>query len=88
MAIAMIVTLVVNVRIDRQIQSWTTGTLPPDWGAIRDRSEFDHGLQILVSLIALACLFVSTLATRSEPHTMRDHQKRDEQRGARRPTAA
>jgi len=53
----------VNVPIDRQIQSWTTTTLPADWSAIRDRWEFYHALRTFVSLIALACLFVSTLST-------------------------
>jgi uncharacterized membrane protein len=61
--VAMAITLAVNVPIDRQIQSWTIGTLPPDWTAIRDRWEFYHGLRALASLFALACLFVSTLAT-------------------------
>jgi uncharacterized membrane protein len=61
--IAMAITLVVNVPIDRQIQSWTTVTLPPDWKAIRDRWEFYHGLRTVVSLFALACLFASTLST-------------------------
>jgi len=60
---AMAVTLVVNVPIDRQIQSWTTGTLPTTWTTVRDRWEFYHGLRTLVSLFALACLFASTLAT-------------------------
>jgi hypothetical protein len=62
MVIAMIITLVVNVPIDRQIQSWTN-TLPPDWNAIRDRWEFYHGCRTFVSLVALACLFARTLST-------------------------
>jgi uncharacterized membrane protein len=61
--IAMGITLVVNVPIDRQIQSWTTATLPADWTAIRDRWEFYHGLRTFVSVLALACLFGSTLST-------------------------
>jgi uncharacterized membrane protein len=61
--VAMIVTLIVNVPIDRQIQSWTTTTLPADWSAIRDRWELYHGLRTLVSLTALACLFASTLSS-------------------------
>jgi hypothetical protein len=61
--VALIITLGVNVPIDRQIQSWTTATLPPDWSAIRDRWEFYHGLRTLVSLFALACLFAGTLST-------------------------
>jgi uncharacterized membrane protein len=88
MVIAMIITLVVNVPIDRQIQSWTTATLPADWNAIRDRWEYFHGLRTLVSLVALACLFANALST-SEPPTMRDHQaQRGDQRGSTRSTAA
>jgi uncharacterized membrane protein len=89
MIIAMIVTLAVNVPIDRQIQSWTTATLPPDWNAIRDRWESYHGLRTLVSLVGLACLFASTLATTSEPATMRDQPvQRGEQRRSPPSTAA
>jgi len=62
---SMAITLMVNVPIDRQIQSWTTSTLPREWTAIRDRWEFYHGLRTLVSLGALACLFASTLSTTS-----------------------
>src|SRR5262245_58956309 len=58
--VVMAITLVVNVPIDRQIQSWTTMTLPSDWRAIRDRWEFYHGLRTLASVLALACLFGST----------------------------
>jgi hypothetical protein len=63
MAVALVITLAVNVPIDRQIQSWTTATLPSDWSAIRDRWEFFHGLRTLVSFVALASLFASTLST-------------------------
>src|SRR5262245_32144084 len=62
MAVALVITLSVNVPIDRQIQSWTTDTLPSDWLAIRDRWEFYHGLRTSVSLAALASLFASTLS--------------------------
>jgi uncharacterized membrane protein len=63
LVVAMAITLSVNVPIDRQIQSWTAATLPPDWAAIRDRWEFYHGLRTLVSLFALASLFASVLST-------------------------
>lgn len=87
--VAMIITLVVNVPIDRQIQSWTTGTLPTDWSAIRDRWEFYHGLRTLVSLFALACLFAGTLSTASSVRITRDQQgERGSQRITPRPTAA
>ena len=87
--VAMIITLVVNVPIDRQIQSWTTGTLPTDWSAISDRWEFYHGLRTLVSLFALACLFAGMLSTGSIVQITRDQQgERGKQRTTPRPTAA
>ena len=87
MVVALVITLAVNVPIDRQIQSWTTATLPPDWQAIRNRWEFYHGLRTALSLVALSCLFVSTLATTGrralDPRGLRhDHS------GTSRPTAA
>jgi uncharacterized membrane protein len=89
MVIAMGITLAVNVPIDRQIQSWTIAKLPSDWNAIRNRWEVYHGLRTLVSVIALACLFASTLSTTSGASAMRDRRaERDEQRGTPRPTAA
>ena len=45
MVVALVITLVVNVPIDRQIQSWTQAALAPDWQGIRDRWEFYHGLR-------------------------------------------
>jgi uncharacterized membrane protein len=88
MVIAMMITLAVNVPIDRQIHSWTTATLPSEWNAIRNRWEFYHGLRTLLSLVALACLFASTLST-SEPATIRNHQaQRGDRHGSPRSTAA
>lgn len=87
MAIALVTTLVVNVPIDRQIQSWTIASLPPEWKAIRDRWEFYHGLRTLISLAALASLFASTLSTawRNAPNR---EARRGEHPGTSRPTAA
>jgi uncharacterized membrane protein len=60
---AMLITLVVNVPIDRQIHGWTTDTLPPAWEATRDRWEFYHVTRMALSLAGLACLFGCVLAT-------------------------
>jgi uncharacterized membrane protein len=87
MAVALVITLVVNVPIDRQIQSWTTATLPSDWIVIRDRWEFYHGLRTLVSLASLVCLFASTLSTAWRSAADRLAQ-RDEHSGTSRSTAA
>jgi uncharacterized membrane protein len=65
LVVAMLITLLVNVPIDRQIQSWTTNTLPSDWTTIRDQWEFYHSLRTFVSLLALAALFVSMLQAQS-----------------------
>jgi uncharacterized membrane protein len=85
MIVALVITLVVNVPIDRQIVSWTTAQLPFGWQAIRDRWEFYHGLRTAVSLAALACLFVSALSSGRAP----EHQElRDEHARTPRSTAA
>jgi uncharacterized membrane protein len=60
---AMAITLTVNVPIDRRIQTWTTGTVPSDWMATRDRWEYYHGLRTLISVLAFALLLWSTLET-------------------------
>lgn len=86
MTMALVGTLAVNVPIDRQIQSWTTAALPPDWQAIRDRWEFYHGLRTMASLAALACLLASTLSTST---VASDRQAQgDEPSGRSRSTAA
>lgn len=87
MVVALVITLVVNVPIDRQIQSWATAALPSDWQAIRDRWEFYHGLRTLVSLAALACLFASTLST-AWPGALDRQALRHEHGGTARSTAA
>jgi hypothetical protein len=86
---AMIITLAVNVPIDAQILSWTMGTMPPEWSAIRDRWEFFHGFRTLLSVVALACLFASTLWPSRLVSITRDRWgDQDERRGRPRPTAA
>jgi uncharacterized membrane protein len=87
MVVALVITLTVNVPIDRQIQSWTTATLPADWQGIRDRWEFYHGLRTALSLAALSCLFVSTLAT-TWRHALDRQTERVDQPATSRHTAA
>jgi uncharacterized membrane protein len=83
MAIALVITLAVNVPIDREIQSWTTATLPSYWSDIRDRWEFFHGLRTVVSLVALASLFASTLSTTWRMASERQEQGDERQRTSR-----
>jgi hypothetical protein len=42
LAIALVITLAVNVPIDEEIAHWTLETLPADWTATRDRWQFFH----------------------------------------------
>ncbi|HWR16885.1 MAG TPA: anthrone oxygenase family protein [Terriglobales bacterium] len=58
---ALIVTLKVNVPIDREIVTWTVTTLPGDWKVIRDRWEFYHGLRTLLSLFAFGSLLAGNV---------------------------
>jgi uncharacterized membrane protein len=88
LVLALIITLAVNVPIDRQIQSWTTVTLPADWTSIRDRWEFYHGLRTIISLLALACLFASTLSTDRTLLTTRNSQREREERRTASPRTA
>src|SRR5262249_60932020 len=48
---ALVITLAVNGPIDRQIQSWTTTTVPPDVAALRARGEFYHRLRTFVAVM-------------------------------------
>ncbi len=61
---ALVITLAVNVPIDNQIRTWTVGSLPPNWRAIRDRWEAYHTLRTFVSLAALAAIVIGTLTGR------------------------
>ncbi|MGH9342189.1 MAG: hypothetical protein ACRD19_00275 [Terriglobia bacterium] len=58
----LIVTLGVEVPIDRQIEQWTVATLPSDWQALRDRWEFYHTIRTFVSIGALGFTTASSLA--------------------------
>jgi uncharacterized membrane protein len=61
MIVTLIVTLGVEVPIDRQIEQWTVATLPPDWQALRDRWEFYHAVRTFVSIGALGFTTASSL---------------------------
>jgi uncharacterized membrane protein len=58
------VTLSVEVPIDNEIKTWTTGTLPADWQDIRARWATFHTLRTFLSLAAVAVAVGAALATR------------------------
>ena len=63
MIVALIVTLAIEVPIDRLIEQWTVATLPSNWRALRDRWEFYHALRTFVSIGALGFTLASSLAS-------------------------
>jgi uncharacterized membrane protein len=64
MIVALMVTLGIEVPIDRQIEQWTVATLPPDWKELRDRWEFYHAFRTFVSIGAFGLVTASSLVDR------------------------
>jgi uncharacterized membrane protein len=61
MVVGLVVTLVIKVPIDYEINQWTVNTLPVDWTATRDRWQFYHTIRTFASIMALACAIASAL---------------------------
>jgi uncharacterized membrane protein len=59
--IALVVTLIVEVPIDNQIEAWTVASLPANWQQLRDRWELFHVIRTWVSVIGLALLILGAL---------------------------
>lgn len=59
--IALLITLIVEVPIDNQIEGWTVTSLPANWQQLRDRWELFHALRSWVSVLGLALLLASAL---------------------------
>ena len=59
--IALLVTLIVEVPIDNQIEAWTVTTLPANWHQLRDRWEVFHFLRTWISVLGLALLIIGAL---------------------------
>jgi uncharacterized membrane protein len=60
-AVALAVTLVVEVPIVAQIESWTPQTLPGNWQQLRDRWVSFHLLRVIPSIAGLTLLVVSAV---------------------------
>lgn len=64
MIVALVLTLGIEVPIDRQIERWTVATLPSNWKELRDRWEFYHAIRTFVSIGALGLMTASSLVDR------------------------
>ena len=59
--IALVITLIIEVPIDNQIEAWTVTSLPANWQQLRDQWELFHAIRTWVSVIGLALLIVGAL---------------------------
>jgi uncharacterized membrane protein len=61
LVLALVMTLTVNVPIDRAIDRWTVDTLPPDWTASRDRWQAFHTSRTAASVAGFGCALAAIL---------------------------
>jgi hypothetical protein len=64
--VALLITLIVEVPIDNQIEGWTVTSLPPNWQQLRDRWELFHTIRSWVSVLGLALLLSGALLVRND----------------------
>lgn len=75
MIVALLITLLVNVPIDNQINEWTVTTLPAGWQDIRDRWEFYHTLRTFISLVSLGFVLAGALWKEEKNTKTKAHHK-------------
>jgi uncharacterized membrane protein len=63
MVVALVVTLVVEVPIDNQIQTWTAATLPGNWRSIQSRWELWHTIRTFTSIAAVVAVTIGAVGT-------------------------
>lgn len=63
--ITLLITLIVEVPIDNQIEGWTVASLPANWQQLRDRWELFHTIRSWISVLSLALLLGSALVDRN-----------------------
>jgi uncharacterized membrane protein len=72
MAAALVITLAVEVPIDKQIQDWTAATLPGDWRSIQSRWELFHTIRTLVSIGAVVAVTIAGVIAAPPEHRPAD----------------
>jgi hypothetical protein len=66
LAVALVITLSVNVPIDGAIAGWTVDTLPPDWTSTRNRWEAYHEARTFISLAGFGSALAAVLWSRED----------------------
>jgi Domain of unknown function (DUF1772) len=56
--VSIVITVRVEVPLNRTIASWTPGAAPPDWGLLRDRWLWNHWTRTTTSIVAFLCAAV------------------------------
>jgi len=64
-AIVLIITIALEVPINRRVASWSAGAAPANWTAVRDRWLWYHLARTVVGVLAFLC----AAAALSELHT-------------------
>jgi len=64
LAIALVITLGVNVPIDDAIARWTVDTLPSDWSSTRNRWEAFHAARTFIRLVGFGSALAAALWSR------------------------
>ena len=59
--VALVVTMVVEVPIVKQIVTWTIGTLPDNWQQLRDRWGAFHIIRVVAGIGGLALLVAGAI---------------------------
>jgi uncharacterized membrane protein len=59
--VALLVSVLVEVPIVKQIETWTVSTLPDDWQQLRDRWGAFHIVRIVASFVGLVLLLIAVI---------------------------
>ena len=54
-----VVTLIVEVPINKQIASWTSTSMAPDWALLRERWLHFHAVRTVAGVVAFACALLA-----------------------------
>ena len=72
MVAALVITLVVEVPIDNQIETWTVATLPGDWRSIQSRWELFHTIRTFLAIAAVVAVTISAVAARPNAPSIKE----------------
>ena len=60
-AVALLVTLAIEVPLVKQMERWTVATLPPGWERVRDRWASFHVVRVVTAVVGLGLLLVGAV---------------------------